>query len=227
MAIERQRESVPLLARAGGRDSNPSARSALDLGSSSRRSTRAPRRRDARPHRATSVRRARPPRRLERRRATRSTSCSTRCSRIRGAKLIRFWRDRDELERTLREDVFRSTTRRSSTQTIADGSFVKVGSSFEQTWELENTGFCVWEGRSLKELASEHIIAGARPPADPADRARRARVASPSASPRRRARELPLGLADGRRRTDGSPSPGRRASGARCSRSSSPSRAAH
>jgi hypothetical protein len=35
---------------------------------------------------------------------------------------------------------------------------VKVGSSLEQTWELENTGFCTWDGRALKELAGEGLV---------------------------------------------------------------------
>jgi hypothetical protein len=72
-------------------------------------------------------------------------------------KLIRFWRDREELERTLREEVFTLDDLELVGQTMADGSFVKVGSSVEQGWELENTGFCVWEGRALKELANEHM----------------------------------------------------------------------
>jgi Ig-like domain from next to BRCA1 gene len=72
-------------------------------------------------------------------------------------KLIRFWRDRDDLERTLREEVFTLDDAALVSLTLRDGAFVDVGGSFEQTWEIENTGFCVWEGRSLQELASEHV----------------------------------------------------------------------
>jgi hypothetical protein len=72
-------------------------------------------------------------------------------------KLIRFWRDRDDLELTLREEVFALDAAEFVGQSLPDGSFVKVRSSFEQVWELENTGFRVWEGRSLKENANEHI----------------------------------------------------------------------
>jgi hypothetical protein len=72
-------------------------------------------------------------------------------------KLIRFWRDREDLERTLREEVFALDASEFVGQTVPDGSFVKVGSKVEQVWEVENTGFCVWEGRSLKENANEHI----------------------------------------------------------------------
>ena len=72
-------------------------------------------------------------------------------------KLIRFWRDRDELERALREEVFTLDDAALVAQAVADGTFVKVGSAFEQVWELENTGFCIWEGRALKELASERL----------------------------------------------------------------------
>jgi Ig-like domain from next to BRCA1 gene len=74
-------------------------------------------------------------------------------------KLIRFWRDRDELEQTLRDEVFLLDDTALIEQTVRDGSFVKVGSTFEQTWELENTGFCIWENRALKELATEHMTA--------------------------------------------------------------------
>jgi len=73
-------------------------------------------------------------------------------------KLIRFWRDRDDLERTLREDVFTLDDATLVSQSLRDGAFVDVGSSFEQTWTLENTGFCVWEDRALQELASEHAV---------------------------------------------------------------------
>jgi hypothetical protein len=73
-------------------------------------------------------------------------------------KLIRFWRDRDDLERTLREDVFTLDDATLVSQSLRDGAFVDVGSSFEQTWTLENTGFCVWEDRALQELASEHVV---------------------------------------------------------------------
>ncbi len=73
-------------------------------------------------------------------------------------KLIRFWRDREELERTLLDEVFTLDDATLVSQTLRDGTFVDVGSSFEQTWEIENTGFCVWEERSLQELASEHAL---------------------------------------------------------------------
>ncbi len=74
-------------------------------------------------------------------------------------KLIRFWRDRDELEQTLLDDVFTLDDSTLIEQSVRDGSFVKVGSSFEQTWELENSGFCVWEDRAERELATEHLSA--------------------------------------------------------------------
>jgi hypothetical protein len=72
-------------------------------------------------------------------------------------KLIRFWRDRADLERTFREDVFTLDDATLVSQTLRDGAFVDVGSAFEQTWTLENSGFCVWEERSLHELASENV----------------------------------------------------------------------
>ncbi len=89
-------------------------------------------------------------------------------------KLIRFWRDRDDLERTLREDVFTLDDFELLGAAVEDGSFVKVGSTFEQAWELENSGFCTWEGRALKELASERLTPErplvAIPPAEPGER---------------------------------------------------------
>jgi Ig-like domain from next to BRCA1 gene len=89
-------------------------------------------------------------------------------------KLIRFWRDREELERTLRDEVFALDDAALVSQTMRDGAFVDVGARFEQTWELENTGFCVWEGRSLRELASEHLLPRRRlvpvPPTQPGAR---------------------------------------------------------
>ena len=88
-------------------------------------------------------------------------------------KLIRFWRDRDDLERTLREDGLHARRRRrSSSQSLRDGAFVDVGSTFEQTWTIENTGFCVWEGRSLRELATEHLVPEQSSRPDPAHGAR-------------------------------------------------------
>jgi hypothetical protein len=72
-------------------------------------------------------------------------------------KLIRFWRDREDLERTLREDVFGLDDFELVGNAVKDGSFVKVGSTFEQVWELENSGFRPWQQRSLKELASENV----------------------------------------------------------------------
>jgi hypothetical protein len=74
-------------------------------------------------------------------------------------KLIRFWRDRDDLERTLRDEVFTLDDITLVSQTLRDGAFVDVGSTFEQTWTIENSGFCVWKGRSLSELASEQVVA--------------------------------------------------------------------
>ena len=71
-------------------------------------------------------------------------------------KLIRFWRDRDDLERSFRQDVFTLDEATLVSQTLRDGAFVDVGSTFEQTWTIENTGFCVWENRVLQELASEN-----------------------------------------------------------------------
>jgi Ig-like domain from next to BRCA1 gene len=72
-------------------------------------------------------------------------------------KLIRFWRDREDLERTLLEDVFTLDDAALVSQALRDGAFVEVGSSFEQTWEIENTGFRLWDDRSLQELASENL----------------------------------------------------------------------
>jgi hypothetical protein len=79
-------------------------------------------------------------------------------------KLIRFWRDREDLERTLREDVFRLDDYTLIEGNGAEGPFVKVGTTFEQRWELENTGFCTWHERILKEVASD----GLQPSADAA-----------------------------------------------------------
>lgn len=75
-------------------------------------------------------------------------------------KLIRFWRDRPELESALRDEVFRLDGYSLVGQSVADGMFVKVGSGFEQTWELENTGFRAWEDRSLKELGRDYLEPG-------------------------------------------------------------------
>jgi len=72
-------------------------------------------------------------------------------------KLIRFWRDRDELERTLRDEVLALDAYEFVRQTVPDGSFVKVGTRIEQVWEIENTGFCVWEERALREVAAEQL----------------------------------------------------------------------
>jgi hypothetical protein len=68
-------------------------------------------------------------------------------------KLIRFWRDRAELERTLRDEVFTLDDSILVSQTVPDGAEVKVGSTFEQTWELENIGFRTWSDRSLAEYS--------------------------------------------------------------------------
>jgi hypothetical protein len=73
-------------------------------------------------------------------------------------KLIRFWNDREDLERTLREDVFDLDDFELVGQAVRDGTFVKVGSSFEQAWELENTGFRRWHDRALRVLASEGLV---------------------------------------------------------------------
>ena len=72
-------------------------------------------------------------------------------------KLIRFWRDRPDLERTLREDVFRLDDYALVGHDEAESPFVKVGSTFDQSWELENTGFCTWETRRLREVASDGL----------------------------------------------------------------------
>jgi hypothetical protein len=72
-------------------------------------------------------------------------------------KLIRFWRDRDDLERTMREDVFTLDAAELCGQTVPDGTFVKVRSTVEQVWKLENTGFRVWDGRLVKALANEGL----------------------------------------------------------------------
>jgi hypothetical protein len=68
-------------------------------------------------------------------------------------KLIRFWRDRDDLERTIRDDVFTLDAASLAGEAVPDGSFVKVGTTFEQWWALENCGFVTWDGRSLREMA--------------------------------------------------------------------------
>jgi hypothetical protein len=91
-------------------------------------------------------------------------------------KLIRFWRDREDLERTLREEVFTLDGAEFVSQTVHDGTFVKLGAKVEQVWELENTGFCTWEGRVLKENANEHITPESQvvevPRTEPGERAR-------------------------------------------------------
>jgi hypothetical protein len=73
-------------------------------------------------------------------------------------KLIRFWRDRDELERTLRDEVFTLDDSTLVDTTVRDGTFVKVQSTFAQTWVLENSGFRVWEGRSLKQMGDSKLV---------------------------------------------------------------------
>lgn len=72
-------------------------------------------------------------------------------------KLIRFWRDREELEQTIRTDVFGLDDIALKGQSVTDGSFVKAGTAFEQAWVLENTGFCAWESRRLRMLATDHL----------------------------------------------------------------------
>jgi hypothetical protein len=72
-------------------------------------------------------------------------------------KLIRFWRDRRDLGRTIRNDVFTLDAVELCGQSVRDGTFVKVGSTIEQVWELENTGFRVWDRRVVKELPNEHL----------------------------------------------------------------------
>ena len=115
-------------------------------------------------------------------------------------KLIRFWRDRDELERTLLDDVFTLDDSTLIEQSVRDGSFVKVGSSFEQTWEIENTGFCVWEERADARIGDgapeRRDLARAGAP----HRARSAREDLGSVHRAGAAAQLPLGLA-GRRGT--------------------------
>jgi hypothetical protein len=90
-------------------------------------------------------------------------------------KLIRFWRDRDDLRRTLVDDVFTLDDFEFVESAVKDGTFVKVGTTFEQSWELENTGFRPWEGRALKELASERLAPESAlvpiPPTEPGGRA--------------------------------------------------------
>jgi hypothetical protein len=89
-------------------------------------------------------------------------------------KLIRFWNDREDLERTFREDVFSLDDFELVGQSVRDGTFVKVGSSFEQSWELENAGFVPWHGRALRELATDGLVPEDRlvpiPPTDPGER---------------------------------------------------------
>jgi len=89
-------------------------------------------------------------------------------------KVIRFWRDRDDLERTLREEVFSLDEASLVGQAVRDGAFVKVGSRFAQAWELENAGFCTWRGRALKERASDNLTATRTlvpiPPTEPGER---------------------------------------------------------
>jgi hypothetical protein len=72
-------------------------------------------------------------------------------------RLIRFWRDRDDLERAIVEDVFALDGSDLVGAEVRDGTFVKVGSSFEQAWLIENSGFVPWEGRALKELSREGL----------------------------------------------------------------------
>jgi hypothetical protein len=69
-------------------------------------------------------------------------------------KHVLFWRDREELERTLRKEVFTFDDSILVSQTVPDGAAVAAGSTFEQTWELENIGFRTWVERTLTEFAS-------------------------------------------------------------------------
>ena len=115
-------------------------------------------------------------------------------------KLIRFWRDRDDLERTLCEDVFTLDDEALVSQSLRDGAFVDVGSPFEQTWTIENTGFCIWEGRVLRELASEHLVTERDTRADPAHGAGPARRRHGALHRAGRAAQLPVGVADDPRR---------------------------
>jgi hypothetical protein len=72
-------------------------------------------------------------------------------------RVIRFWRDREDLERTIIADVFGLDDSDLVSEEVRDGTFVKVGSSFEQAWVLENSGFVVWQGRALKELSRDRL----------------------------------------------------------------------
>jgi hypothetical protein len=91
-------------------------------------------------------------------------------------KLIRFWRDRDDLERTLRDEVFALDDSTLAGESVRDGTFVKVGSTFDQVWELENSGFRVWEGRSLRQMGDSKLVAAREEVpverAEPGDRVR-------------------------------------------------------
>src|SRR4051794_36672874 len=72
-------------------------------------------------------------------------------------KLIRFWRDREDLERTLRDEVFKLDDY-TLIERDDEGPFVKVGSTFTHSWEIENTGFCTWEDRTLREPATDALV---------------------------------------------------------------------
>jgi len=73
-------------------------------------------------------------------------------------KLIRFWRDRGDLEQTIRDEVFALDSVAFVSAAVRDGTFVKVGSTVEQSWEVENAGFVVWEDRTLKEIGREGLV---------------------------------------------------------------------
>jgi hypothetical protein len=76
-------------------------------------------------------------------------------------RLIRFWRDRSDLEQTIVDEVFALDESDLVSEEVPDGTFVKVGTEFEQAWVLANSGFVAWEGRGLKEIARDGLTPAA------------------------------------------------------------------
>ena len=104
-------------------------------------------------------------------------------------KLIRFWRDRDDLERTLREEVFTLDDATLVSQTLRDGAFVEGRlDASSRRGSSRTPASASGRGASLKELASEHLDARAAASCRSRARSRASASRSPSASRRRTSR---------------------------------------
>ena len=137
-------------------------------------------------------------------------------------KLIRFWRDRDDLERTLREEVFALDSAELVGQTVTDGSFVKLGSarSRSRCGSSRTPGSASGKSACSRRTRTSTSRPDCTDAIDvPADRARRAGPTSQGQRSRRRTSRAAAGRSGRWSRPTGTcVSPGRPGCGARCSR---------